>query len=318
MDDMYMVLLQMAGRAYARQQQKMWRLHGTATEDDLLASTNDVGDSLVRLVGVRVHNTGCSQVLHEDLLNVGSRLDGEVAPAQVRLQEHPGRVLPHPIGNVHLGKRCTPLAGAIVVGVVRNACLACGLDPNARHFVGALALRVLGVEAADLPGALAAMELGLLLAPAKELLGLLEVGQHLVVLPSIAAPGGPVVVVDCVAPDVEHPVDGRAAAQHLAARPIVDAVLRVGLRSGLELPVRVHALQARCGDGHVDVAVAGVVSSCLEQKNRHGGILREAAGDHSAGRACAHDDEVEVALVKAEGQPHGALKQLLPKEEECG
>ena len=64
---------------------------------------------------------------------------------------------------------------------------------------------------------------------ARIVLGALEVGQHRVVVPALAAALAPFVVVGGVAAHIDHAVDRAGAAQHLAARLVHDAVVELGL-----------------------------------------------------------------------------------------
>ena len=91
----------------------------------------------------------------------------------------------------------------------------------------------------------------------------LEVGQHVVPGPAGIAELAPVVVVGRLAAHVDHAVDRRAAAQHLAARIVQRTSVQAGLGLGLEAPVgaRVaHGVEIadRDVDPEVVVAAAGL------------------------------------------------------------
>src|SRR4029453_12181858 len=60
-------------------------------------------------------------------------------------------------------------------------------------------------------------------------LGALEVGQDRIVVPALAAPLAPFIVVVGVAAHIDHAVDRAGAAQDLAARLVHDAVVELGL-----------------------------------------------------------------------------------------
>ncbi|KTT54467.1 hypothetical protein SB7C_12330, partial [Staphylococcus epidermidis] len=65
----------------------------------------------------------------------------------------------------------------------------------------------------------------------------LELGQHVGVAPAGIAERSPVVVVGAMAADVDHGIDGRRAAEALAARLIADAAVQAFLRHRVERPV---------------------------------------------------------------------------------
>lgn len=64
--------------------------------------------------------------------------------------------------------------------------------------------------------------------------GSLEVRQHVCVRPPVVAERSPLIVVESVAADVTHGIDGRAASQCLAARLVADSVGESSLRSCIE------------------------------------------------------------------------------------
>ena len=86
-----------------------------------------------------------------------------------------------------------------------------------------------------------------------------EVGQHVVPAPAEVAELAPVVVVRRLAPHVDHAVDRRAPAQHLAARVDEAAPVEAGLRRRLHHPVGAgvaDAVEIAHRDVHPVVVVA--------------------------------------------------------------
>ena len=95
---------------------------------------------------------------------------------------------------------------------------------------------------------------------------------------------------------VDHGVDRRGAADHLAARIIQAAAVEARLGFGLEHPVGARiADREQIADRNVEpdpvVAAAG-----FQQQHAVVRIGRQAVGQHAAGRARADDDVVEFAL----------------------
>ena len=151
--------------------------------------------------------------------------------------------------------------------------------------------RIVGLQLGDVErSALAvilAVELGVVLRA-------LEVGQHVAVRPAAVAERGPVVVVGFVAADIDHRVDGRRAAEPLAARLIADPAVQALLRHGVERPVVDLAgdhQDQRAGRGHDPVVVP---AAGLQQRHRGGGVLAQAARHRAAAGTPAHDHEIEL------------------------
>ncbi len=120
-----------------------------------------------------------------------------------------------------------------------------------------------------------------------------EVGQHPLVGPAPQSLLRPAVVVQAVAPGIDHPVDGRGSAQHLAPRPGDAAARHVWLGLGGEAPVAVAAHEQPSGhhrhpEHRVPVSRAG-----LDQKHPVLWLGGQAVGQHATGRSGAHHDVVE-------------------------
>src|SRR5205085_4623785 len=107
----------------------------------------------------------------------------------------------------------------------------------------------------------------------------------------------PVVEIFGLAADIDHAVDRRGTAEHLAARPEYAAIPGAGIGLGLVAPI-----DRRVGEGlakterDVDPAIA-VLAAGLEQEHARRRILAEPRRDCAPGRAGADDDEVGFDLV---------------------
>ena len=128
--------------------------------------------------------------------------------------------------------------------------------------------------------------------------------QHVVPAPAGQSHLAPAVVVARLATHVDHGVDGRGAAQHLAARigELAPVEPRLGLRA--EQPVR-----ARVADGEEiadrDVEPDPVVApAAFDKQHAVPGIGGKAIRQHAARRAGAGNDVVELAFERLIGLRH--------------
>ena len=124
-------------------------------------------------------------------------------------------------------------------------------------------------------------------------LGLEEVGQHVLPAPAFEAQALPLVVVEPAAPDVDHRVHGGRAAQHPAAGEVDGATVEMRLRVGLEVPVPFRLVELWEAGGDVDL-LRRVGRSGLEQRHLDRRILAQPRGENAAGRAGTDDDVVEM------------------------
>ena len=137
----------------------------------------------------------------------------------------------------------------------------------------------------------------MMIAFAEEMvLVLLEERQHVVPAPAGEAELAPVVVVAGLAAHVDHGVDRRRAADHLAARIVQRAAVEAGHRFGLE-----HPVGARIADREQvtdrDVIPDPVVAAAgFEQQHAIARIGAEPVRQHAARRARADDDVIVFAF----------------------
>ena len=210
----------------------------------------------------------------------------EVRPAHRRLEEALRRAPAHPAPLVDLEER-----GALVVAAVEVLDLR---DARLRH---RLAERVEHAPRQPLPldPPLAAGRVHVARA-AVVVFRALEDRQHARPRPrAVAGDARPLVVVAPLAAEVQHRVDRRAAAEHLAARVQDRAAVepRVGL--GAIAPVGARVADAvEVADRDVDPDPV-VLAAGLEQQHVDVGIRGEPVGEHAAGGARADDDVVPRA-----------------------
>ena len=269
------VAAQFIRRADARQHQKLGRIHRPAGQDDFPAGAHH----LPRATPGNLHADGTA-ALEQHAGGLGLGDDGQIAAPLGCTKEGPGG-----------GPAAIILAGALIdpdpqqvfaiveVGRMGQAHFLSRLDEDIDQRVGFG--KILHIQGA----ALAMGGIGTALV----MFGAHEIGQDLVPRPAPAAALRPGVVIAAVAPDIDHAIDRRRPAQHLAARPEQAAAVHMFLRLGLEIPVHgfpadQHFHARRHMDEGIPVTAAG-----LEQGDFHRGIGRQAMGQDAAGRTGPHD-----------------------------
>jgi nucleotide-binding universal stress UspA family protein len=101
-----------------------------------------------------------------------------------------------------------------------------------------------------------------------------------------------VIVITCLAAHVDHAVDGRAAAQHLAARVDQAAAVEARIGLGAEHPVGTRIVDAvEIADRNMDPDVV-VLGTRFQQQHLLAGLAREPVGHDAAGSTGANDDVV--------------------------
>src|SRR5690606_8381180 len=181
----------------------MRRADGAGGEDDLPLAPDCARAALLD----QFHAAG-GKVLDQETTDMGAGLDGEVPALPCRLEKSLGRVPANSTALVDL-----EIGRAFVVATVEVV--------HARN-AGSLRRGLEGIE--DIPA-----HAGFLHAPlsagamhvvgaAVIILRLPEVGQDVVPAPAGAAHLPPEIIVPSLAAHIDHAVDRRAAAEHLAAR----------------------------------------------------------------------------------------------------
>ena len=221
--------------------------------------------------------------------------DPQVGPLHGRAQEAVGRVPAHAPALVDFEEARTLVVAVVEIGA--------GLDAE---FLRALLHRFEDLPAQallrDLPAAAGRMHRA---CSGVMVFGLQKIGQDIVPRPAGIAELAPVVVVRRLTAHVDHSVDRRASAEHLAAR--IDEASPVEARLGRSLhhPVRArvaHAVQV--SDWNAD-PVVGVAAPGFEQEHAGARVFRQAVRQYAAGGAGAHDDVVVLPVkgLKARHAP---------------
>ena len=193
----------------------------------------------------------------------------------------------HPLarGDGRLAHGDAVLPRAVVVGIVRNADLACRLDQGSEQ--GIARMRV-----GDAQRAVAAAKGVVALAFVS--LHLLEERQHVAVAPAAIAHLRPGIEVLRLAAHEGLAVDRARAAQQAAARHGNAPAVGVGLGLGAVEPVGLGiGEKPRIADRDARPRIAG--RPRLQQQHAVARVGRQPVGHHRAGRARA-DDDVIVGL----------------------
>ncbi len=211
-------------------------------------------------------------------------LDTQVCTVSGRSQERPRRRGAKANAATVLRISDAFLHGAVVIRRTWDA----GLFRGVHESVGR---REYGAIFLDCHGAAATAQ-AIVATAAGIRLGLLEQRQHVLVAPAAAAHLRPAVVVARVAAHVEHAVDRRAPAEHLAARPMQGAPRRAGLRLGKEVPVEARMAHQLDHAGRNVNERAGIARTRLDQQHACRAILAQPARQHAASGARADDDVI--------------------------
>ena len=276
------VLGEMGRRADARQHQQVRAVDRAAAEQHLPR-----GRHRVLATGLPEGHPGGAVARDLDLRREGAGLDREVRPRPRRLEVGlVGRPAAAALAG-DLVETSTFLLGSVevVVGLQTGADRA--LHERVAQLVGVAA--VLDVQRSRLP----------VQRRAQPRVGLRthEVGQDVVEPPAdravLVAPG---VVVDPVAPDVDHRVHRRAAAERLHPRPVGAAAVQLLLLGRRVVPVPLGLELRR--ERRRDVHLVGIrLAARLEQQDGRARILAQPGGQHRTGTAGPDDDVVKGACV---------------------
>ena len=209
--------------ADAGQHQQLRRLERAGGQDHLAPRA----DRLL-LLALHVFDADGALALEQNLRRLRRRLDLEIAAvADMRMHIGARRAPALAVVLRHLvGAESFVIFGVEILADAELRLLRC-LPENVMH--GIAGAQLVDAQRAAL-AVILAVEFGVVL-------GTLEIGQHVRIRPAGVAERGPVVVVPAMAADIDHGVDGRRAAEPLAARLIADAAVEPLLRHGLERPV---------------------------------------------------------------------------------
>jgi hypothetical protein len=281
---------QPVGRADAGELEELRRTDGAGAEDHLAA-----GGDLVRDAAAAEADAGGLEPVEQHALGQRFGLDAEVGPAEDGPEEGGGGGDADAPALVDVEIAGAFVVSGVEVGDARHAHLGRGGSDGVEDLPG-------DPRRLDPPLAAGAV----VVAVAEEMvLERPEQRQHVVPAPAGEAELAPVVVVGGLAAHRDHGIDGRGAAQHLAAwiGEIAPGKARLGLGA-------VHPVRARIADGE-EVADRDaepdpvVVAARFEQEDAGARIGAQPVGEHAPGRAAADDDIVVRALEGRRGPSCG-------------
>ena len=122
--------------------------------------------------------------------------------------------------------------------------------------------------------------------------GALKIGQHMAVTPALRAHLFPTVVILRIAANIDHAIDGGAAADYPAARQIHDPAIEIGFGLGVIAPaIFFHPHRYRKRGRHIDknrtVAAAG-----LEDRHAMGPIRTQPIRENTTRRTRTDNDKI--------------------------
>ena len=273
------VLGQQIGIADAGQLQDLWRLDGAGRQDDLASGLHRLVTAMPAEGNARRADTAFPFEFNAGDMRMGDH--PQIGPPPRRIEIGFLRREPHAVLLRDLIGAEAVLAGAVIVGIVRVATTLGSLDQQVER-------RIAVAKPADIQRPATAM-IFIILAGEFAMFGAPEIGKHVGIAPAAVATLRPAVIVGLLAADIEHRVDRRRAAKHLASRlfdpPVVAG--RIGL--GLEHPVhrRVdHRLDVT--GRNVDQRVA-VLAASFKKHHAHRRIFAQPRGKHTSGGPAANN-----------------------------
>ena len=278
------MLLEMVGRADPGEHEDLRRIEGAGRQDHALARGQDL--PLAAEAAAPDRNAGDLVAIDDQPFDQRLGADIEIGRFAQRLDigTRCGPALAIALG--HLVKAEAFLLRTVEIGIDRQLQLRRRFDEGVAGGIGVF------LVAHEQRTAVAVI----FVRPALVGLGLLEIGQNVVVGPAVAAHLGPVVVIPAMAADIDHGVDGRGSAQTLAARLVADAPVQPLLRDRFVPVVRVLE-QERHEPGrlhqHAVVAPAG-----FQQADLTGAVHGKPTGNRAA-RAAAADHDIVVLVHEA-------------------
>ena len=274
-------LLQLLRRADAGQQHDLRRADRAGGEDDFAAAARRP-----RLSALGPAHAGGAPAVEHDAFDQAAGFEPQIGALERRLEE---------------GARRRPAPAALLVDVEgADAFVVAAVEVGDGFDAGLFGGGAEGIEQVpahprrrDVPFAADRVRL----AFAEEMIFVaLEIRQHVVPAPAAQAELAPVIVVGGLAAHIDHGVDRRRAADHLAARIIEAAAVEALFGLGLKTPVG-----ARIADGEQiadrNVKPDPVVAAAgFENEHALAGVGGQPIGQNAAGRAGADDDVVVFAF----------------------
>ena len=278
---------ELGGRAYPRQHQDLRRADRPRAQQDLGTRTRDA------LLSIHpIAHTERTPALDQHLGDHGPGLDQQITAPTRRLQIAVRRRTPARAHERGLIETHPFLGGAVEIPCARDTCLFGGLNHQLGQWRG---VHQVGHHDRAVPAVMRIIDAQVALhAP--------EIRRHLGPAPARRPRLHPVVVVLMLAADVDQAIDGRAAAEHLAARQGHAPAAQAGFGLGLERPVEgaARVLGLAPARRHVDHQIV-VTPTSLEQQHAASGVFGQARRRRAARAARADDDVVEAVHLSPPG-----------------
>ena len=269
-------------RPHAGELQQLRRVVRAAGDQDFLARPRRAHAAFL-LVFDRLG----ALAFEQDALRQRRGLDMQVAAVLSRTQIGECRAGAPAATGRGLEKSRAFLGRAVEIGIGRNAGLGGGDDKGLRQWI---VMAPVGYRQRST----AAM---IFVWPALLVLGLLEIGQHVVIAPAGIAALAPAIVILVLAAHIQQAVDRARSAQHFSARLENLPAVQARLRLGLVHPVDGFFLeQLSVAERYVDPEI-GVFRSGFQQQHGMLAVGAQAIGEHASGRAGADDDVIEFGSV---------------------
>ena len=240
-DHLDTMLCQMGRRADARQHQQLGRVDGGRRDDHLAAGAQHLG-----LATAQHLDPDSATVFDHDPLRQGADefdVAGRLRGPQIGVGRGPATALPDRL--LHRAEAFLFLAVIIVGRLIAR--LFARLDKGFEQGVFARAT-------ADMQRAIGAAPVGVApVAAVMPAFHAFEIGQHIGIAPAVGPLLFPVVIVHRVPAHIDHPVDRRRSADHLATRGRQTTVIQMRFGFGLEPPVvGFHVHRIGQGRRHLD------------------------------------------------------------------
>ena len=211
----------------------------------------------------------------------------QVGPMRHGFQIGAGRRSAHTAVHGHLERAEALLAAAVAVVRVRVASLQASLDESAVERI-AIALVAEG-------GSQRTVATTKVVGAGLPCLSAAEIGQAVAVAPSGCAESFPMVEVAPVPAHIDHAVDGRGTAKHLAARAIEPPAVEPRLRLRDIAPVAAPALHCQREGGRHSQDQAAVTSAGFDEQHAQPTCGRQSIRQHAASGTGSDDDVVVAA-----------------------
>src|SRR5215472_11981622 len=240
----------------------MGRPDGAGTEDDFAFRSR----LRATAVFLKADQSGALP-FEENVERLHAGANSEIRARSRRMQERPGRTVAPTLALGNLVGAESFLRIAVEIGVALEPALFGGLDEGFRN-------RIDAAQVGDSQRTADPVVVG---RSPLLVLGLLEVGQDVGIAPARISKIAPLVVIMTVAANVDHGVEGTAASQNLAPRPIRIAAPQLRLRLGVISPVTRGFEELGKRRRHMDF-LPGILPAGFKEKNLDFRIFRQAVG----------------------------------------